>query len=90
MTLPELNKWNHYKKCVIQLPPNARKLINEGQWIIYWNGVNTNTGVILTGYVAVMNCNLYVEARIIEKELRKKKIIITEFKFLKKEENGNK
>nr|DAW38528.1 MAG TPA: hypothetical protein [Microviridae sp.] len=56
---------------------------SEGYYAMLWEGFEQDTGCIVKGFRAVMNCCLYKEAERLEDELRKSKIILTKIEATK-------
>lgn len=85
MKLPKLTKYGKYRlKSNWRVPVSeAHKPMSLGYWVIEWEGVDNETGLILEGFKGLFYPNLYNEAQNLEKELRKQKIIVTSMKFKK-------
>lgn len=85
MKLPKQTKYGKFRlKSNWRVPASeVNKPMSLGYWLIEWEGVDNETGLIVKGYKGLFYPNLYEEGAKLEKELRKEKIILTSLKFRK-------
>lgn len=85
MKLPKQTQYGKFRlrSCWRVPASEAHKPMSSGYWLIEWEGVDNETGLIVKGFKGLFYPNLYYEAQTLEKELRKEKIIVTSMKFKK-------
>ena len=82
--IPTITKYvTFHKKERIKNTKMPFEAFSEGTYVMTWEGFEWDTGCVVKGLRAVMNCCLYKEAERLEDELRKSRIILTKIEATK-------